>query len=87
MGNLVRWARGDLGMVKKDTTLFRPVKHGDAVEHGGLASSIGANQAQDLAVPHIEADVSQDFVSTETEVDAVDTQQFLINQLPPRSAG
>lgn len=74
-------------MVKKDTTLFRPIKHGDAVEHGGLASSIGANQAQDLAVPHIEADASQDFVSTETEVDAVDTQQFLINQLPPRSAG
>jgi acyl CoA:acetate/3-ketoacid CoA transferase alpha subunit len=76
----VRPTEGDFSLFKKDLTFLKLIKHSDAIKDRGLARSVRANQAQNLTFVHIETNTNQNFVSTETQVDIIDSQHFLIGQ-------
>ena len=52
----------------------RPVDAADAVQHRGLARTVGADQAQQLACAGLEGDVLQHLQAAEGECDALEAE-------------
>ena len=50
-----------------DATLVRTVHTGDAIEHGGLARSIGTDYREDLPIFHLEVHPGQGLDSPEAD--------------------
>ena len=56
-GHLMAGLAGDLVAIQPDAAPGGPVEPADAVEDGGLAGAVGADDAEDLAIGDVEADV------------------------------
>ena len=53
--------------LEHDATRLRPVEAGDAVEAGGLARAVWPDEADDLELLNLEADVEQGLQAAETD--------------------
>jgi hypothetical protein len=53
-GDRIRRQAEEIVFPEADTTLVRTVHTGDAIEHGGLARSIGTDHREDLSIVHPE---------------------------------
>src|SRR5437764_452610 len=62
--------------VERDAAAVQPIDAADAVEEGGLAGAVGADQAQDLALGDREADVAERGHSAKALGDAGELQHL-----------
>ena len=60
--------------VELDAPGVRLDQPGDHVEHGGLAGAVGAEQADRLAAPHIDADAAHHLALAEALLDPMRRQ-------------
>jgi hypothetical protein len=59
---------GQVGLAfEEDAPFLRPIEAADAVEDGGLARAVGADDGADFAGVHVEADAGQRGVRSEVE--------------------
>ena len=81
------WLQPDNALIlKNDLAFLWLVAPRNAVEHGGLARTIGTNNRKDLARAHLEGNFAQGVHTTEREKDIIDLQQrvgFAHQQRPP----
>src|SRR5439155_21494006 len=72
---LVRFEVPEVAALVADVALVAREDAGDAVEHGGLAGAVRADQAEDLALEEVEGDVGQCLDAAEPQRDVLDLQQ------------
>ena len=73
--NAVRGEAGDVGVLEAHPARVRRHESGEAVEQGGLASAVGADDADDLALGHVEGDVRERPQAAILFADALDLQK------------
>ncbi|MNH22936.1 hypothetical protein D3C79_828120 [compost metagenome] len=64
--------------VEFDTPAAGLVEAGQAVEHGGLARAVGADQGEDLVTPHLEADIAERLDAAELHHQVVDRENDIV---------
>ena len=74
-GDPVRRTRQDARAFHENVAGARLVEPAQAIEQGGLAGAIGPDQAEDLALMHVEGDAVQRDDTAEHDADVANRQQ------------